>query len=125
MTLSSSHTELKRRFFNVDVDRAEEKRASKRKRDNKLNKKKDKKKRQLEKCGDICRVIPVSPIADIEKHLLAENYGAICYIQGNNISDVCRTNVKPRFHLKALEHLLSKNIFDDDGVDKVKGLSTS
>ena len=74
-------------------------------------------KRLLEKCIDVCKAILVSPVTEIEKHLTQENFeGIICSIQGNNISNDCKDNLKPRLHLKPLEYLLSKNIFDDDGV---------
>ena len=116
-------TELKRVHFQIDITEKEEKRAIKRKRDNSPRNQKEKKKRLLEKCVDVLGLILDPKNPEIEQYLAREQYDAIQITGENIITDPSK--LRPRFHSKALEHLLEKKIFVDGGEDKVKVMITN
>ena len=116
-------TELKRVHFQIDITEKEEKRAIKRKRDNSQKDQKEKKKRLLEKCVDVLGLILDPKNPEIGQYLVREQYDAIQITGENIITDPSK--LRPRFHLKALEHLLEKKIFFDGGEGKVKVMITN
>ena len=100
---------LKRKFHEVEINLEEEKRIAKRKRDNAYMDETEKKQRSMKSCHEVLKTIALSVNKEgLENLLTEEKFGSI-EVQQNHLVE--SPYLRPRFHIKALEHLKEKDVF--------------
>ena len=115
--LAATSKVLKRKFFKADVDKQEEKRAEKRKKDNALKDRRDKELRMLKSCCQVLQLIAPSVMSDKVEDVFVKGKFEDIKVTVNDIVD--DPALKPRFYLNALQYLKEKGIFDNSAIVKV------
>ena len=115
--LAATSKVLKRKFFKADIDKQEEKRAEKRKKDNALKDRRDKELSMLKSCCQVLQLIAPSVMSDKVEDVFVKGKFEDIKVTVNDIVD--DPALKPRFHLNALQYLKEKGIFDNSAIVKV------
>ena len=110
--IRNNHKNLKRRFFNVDIEVQEEKRKRKRKLENSLKSEVCKKKRLIHSSFVLLQEITGAKL-DQDNMDSGEK---ITLDKMNQFID--RVQLKPRFQLKPLETLLKEGFFEEESIEK-------